>query len=73
MAYGPLERAGRGRERTALEVAPEVEDLPHAQREERAKGQEEEVADAVVGRFCGCMREDQRCPEGASGDGRCGV
>jgi len=46
---------------TALEVAPEVEDLPHAEREERAKREEEEVADPVVGRLCKnsqveCMR-----------------
>jgi hypothetical protein len=47
--------------RTALEVAPEVEDLPHAEREERAEREEEEVAHPVVGRLCGQDGECMRC------------
>lgn len=51
----------RGGKRTALEVAPEVEDLPHAQREERAERKEEKVADAVVGRLCRRENRESVC------------
>lgn len=35
-------------ERTPLEVAPEVEDLPHPKEDEGREREEEEVADTVV-------------------------
>lgn len=44
---------------TPLKVAPEVDDLPDPEREERAEREEEEVAHPVVCRLCGSERENR--------------
>lgn len=39
-------------ELTLLEVAPKMQNLPYTESDQSGEGQEEEVANSVVGRFC---------------------